>query len=267
MPSKATRVLALLTLLAVVALWAWGRTRTRRARTEWRQPVAVALFVSGDVGPAEVAALGASVEAIGVRLTEERDRYLPGRPPPAFAFELYGPLRPGRLPPSEPPAGDWVGRALHAWSLWRAEREIFALTPGFQPALADVRLHVLATRRRGDAPLSVEGIGAAGGEVGVVRASFDAGDAFLAATAATHELLHCLGATDKYDSAGHAIAPDGLAEPGLTPTWPQRYAEIMVGEVPTGPSRGRLPSGPAELAVGPATAAEIGWSPGEPPAR
>lgn len=266
MPSKATRLLVLVTLLAIAAFWGLGRTRSRKARTEWRQPVIVAVFVSGDVGEEHVAALRESLEAIGDRLSAERARYLPGREGAPFAFNLHGPLHPARLPPSEPPEPSWIARALHAWELWRAERAVFEKAPGFDPALADVRIHVLATRRRGDGPSSAEGIGAAGGEVGVVRVSLDASEAFLAATAAVHEALHCLGATDKYDAAGHAAVPEGLAEPGLVPRYPQRFAEIMVGELPTGPASGRLPTGPAELAVGPETAAEIGWAePGAAP--
>ena len=34
-------------------------------------------------------------------------------------------------------------------------------------------------------------------------------------------------------------AGEGLAEPDLSPPFPQRFAEIMVGEVPTGPAAGR----------------------------
>jgi hypothetical protein len=259
MPGKSVRVVVLVTLLAVVALWGWGRTLTRRARTEWLKPLAVAVFVCGDVGDEHVASLRASLDAVGRRLTEERDRYLPGREGAAVEFALFGPIRPERQPPAEPPGAGWLDRLLHAVELSRAERSVFAAARTFDPALADVRIHVLATRRGGAAPFSAEGIGALEGEVGIVRATFDAQDAFLAATAAVHETLHTLGATDKYDAAGHAVAPDGMAEPERVPGYPQRFAEIMVGEVPTGPATGRLPTGPGELAIGPVTAAEIGW--------
>lgn len=50
-----------------------------------------------------------------------------------------------------------------------------------------------------------------------------------------------------------------LVEPSLSPVFPQRQAELMVGEVPLGPARGRLPRSADELGVGPVTAAEIGW--------
>jgi len=101
-------------------------------------------------------------------------------------------------------------------------------------------------------------VGADGGELGLVRARVDGPDATLALTALAHELLHCLGATDKYDAEGHALLPQGLAEPERA--LPQRRAEVMVGEVPLAAGRGRLPETLDELAVGPLTAAEVHWT-------
>jgi hypothetical protein len=265
-PSKAVRVIVLLTILAVVAIFGWGRSRTRAARVTWQRPVVVAVFLSGEAGEAEASALRASLEAIGTRLRLERDRHLGPASEPPFTFLLLGPLRPARPPPVAPPGSSLVDRALHAYDLWRAERAAFDAANGFDPALADIRIHLLASLpSRGTR--SAEGLGAAGGEVGIVRASFDATDPFLAATTVVHEALHCVGATDKYDASGHAIAPGGLAEPDLAPLYPQRLAELMVGEIPLGPASGRLPAGPEELAVGPVTAAEIGWGAAASPAR
>jgi hypothetical protein len=264
-PSKATRVVVLLTILAVVAIFGWGRSRSRAARVSWQRPVAVVVFLSGDADGAAAAALAASLDAIGARLAAERDRHLGLGDGPPLTFEVLGPLRPSR-PPPDPPREGLFDRAHHAFELWRAEEAAFAAADGFDPALADVRVHLVAAKPAGETRVA-EGIGAAGGEVGIVRASLDAADAFLAATAVVHEAFHCLGATDKYDAAGHAIPPDGLAEPERSPPYPQRFAELMVGEVAIAPGAGRLPDGPGELAVGPATAAEIGWSPAPGAAR
>jgi hypothetical protein len=119
---------------------------------------------------------------------------------------------------------------------------------------------VLEPSRGAPSASFAEGVGEDGGEVGLVRVAVGNGQPTLALTALAHELLHCLGATDKYDAAGHALLPQGLAEPGLSPQLPQRRAEVMVGEVPLGPGKGRLAESLEELAVGPQTAAEVGWS-------
>jgi hypothetical protein len=76
-----------------------------------------------------------------------------------------------------------------------------------------------------------------------------------------HELLHTLGATDKYDLSNNLPRyPDGYAEPDLVPRYPQRYAELMAGRVPLNASEARIPLSLQEVLIGPATAAEIGWA-------
>ena len=53
-----------------------------------------------------------------------------------------------------------------------------------------------------------------------------------------HELLHTLGASDKYDPQSLApIFPDGYAEPDRQPSHPQRMAEIMAGRIPVAEGR------------------------------
>ena len=48
-----------------------------------------------------------------------------------------------------------------------------------------------------------------------------------------HELLHTLGATDKYDLRTNQPAhPDGFAEPDREPLYPQSFAELMGGRIP-----------------------------------
>lgn len=76
-----------------------------------------------------------------------------------------------------------------------------------------------------------------------------------------HELLHVLGATDKYQpGTGLPVVPEGLANPEATPLYPQRSAEIMAGAVALGPRTARMPVSLREVVVGKATAREIGWA-------
>ena len=77
-----------------------------------------------------------------------------------------------------------------------------------------------------------------------------------------HELLHTLGATDKYDPATNLpLHPHGYAEPDRMPLYPQRKAELMGGRVPLAPSEAAIPRDLGSVVVGPATAIEIGWKP------
>ena len=75
-----------------------------------------------------------------------------------------------------------------------------------------------------------------------------------------HELLHTLGATDKYALEDNLPAfPDGYAEPDRRPLYPQRYAEIMGGRVPVSETEANIPPSLKAVRIGRMTAAEIRW--------
>ncbi len=75
-----------------------------------------------------------------------------------------------------------------------------------------------------------------------------------------HELLHTVGAIDKYDmNTTLPLYPIGYAEPDKKPVYPQVKAEIMGGRVPIARDKARMPEGLKTTVIGRATAAEIGW--------
>lgn len=75
-----------------------------------------------------------------------------------------------------------------------------------------------------------------------------------------HELLHTVGATDKYGLATNLpIHPHGFAEPDREPLYPQRKAEIMAGRIPRTATRADIPTSLKRVLVGPQTALEIRW--------
>jgi hypothetical protein len=75
-----------------------------------------------------------------------------------------------------------------------------------------------------------------------------------------HELLHTLGATDKYSPASNLPRfPDGFAEPSAKPLLPQSKAELMAGRIPLDDRHAAIPDGLRNVVVGQLTAREIGW--------
>lgn len=75
-----------------------------------------------------------------------------------------------------------------------------------------------------------------------------------------HELLHTLGASDKYDPRDNRpLYPEGYAHPEKKPLYPQRRAELMAGRIPLSAWRLEMPKGFDQVTVGAWTAAEIGW--------
>jgi hypothetical protein len=75
-----------------------------------------------------------------------------------------------------------------------------------------------------------------------------------------HELLHTLGATDKYGGpANMPRFPEGFADPDASPRLPQAKAELMAGRVPIDANRAEIPASLRQVVIGKTTAAEIGW--------
>jgi hypothetical protein len=75
-----------------------------------------------------------------------------------------------------------------------------------------------------------------------------------------HELLHTLGATDKYSLASNQPQfPDGFADPALKPPLPQKKAELMAGRIPLDEQHAVMPESLRGVVIGRLTAEEIGW--------
>ena len=74
-----------------------------------------------------------------------------------------------------------------------------------------------------------------------------------------HELLHTVGASDKYDAYGNPQIPDGLGEPNLAPLYPQKYAEIMAAKIASSETTSSMASSLKRCIIGHKTAQEIGW--------
>lgn len=75
-----------------------------------------------------------------------------------------------------------------------------------------------------------------------------------------HELLHTLGATDKYDPATNLPRfPHGFAAPDAEPLLPQTRAELMAGRIALTATDAAIPRSLRDVVVGEATAREIGW--------
>jgi hypothetical protein len=255
---RAARITGLLFILAVVILWGIRVHRRHAHRNEWNRPLEIAvILVSTQAAPPLVeTAWDHGVERLERWFGDELHRWRPDSQA-VLHLRRYGPLRIDHAIALEPAgAGTWE----HLQYAWSTSRELKRIDDALHIVErgVDARIYVLLEPAEGGAPRFVEGIAEAGGEVGLVHAGLDDEDIALELTACAHELLHCLGATDKYDAEGHAL-PQGLVDAERNPRYPQRFAEPMVGEIPVGPRDGKLPSSLDDVRVGAATAREIGW--------
>ncbi len=75
-----------------------------------------------------------------------------------------------------------------------------------------------------------------------------------------HELLHTVGAIDKYDpKTNQPLYPIGYANPGQSPLHPQKKAEIMAGRIAVSENKAEQPERLEQVVLGKASAFEINW--------
>ncbi len=255
------RVAILLSILFVVVLYAARDLRGRRERKDWNRTLDVAivlLHVEGapPVDPSAVQDVVDRAPALAERLHAEAERWRPGMSAP-FRFRVFGPVDVASGPPKTDASGA-IDLASHAIELRRWLSDVDPRA-GVEPEHWDSRIYVDARRPASTMRTVVEGQSQLDGRIGVVSVELDASMVDLMLFVVTHELMHTLGALDKYDAAGRTRIPDGLVEPTLSPLYPQRLAEIMARNRVVSPSREVVPTTLDELGVGRATAVEIGW--------
>jgi len=252
---KSLRILLLLLVLAGVALHAWLE---RSATRSWREPLWVGVFPLNGDGSAVAQQY---IEGLRVQdfapieefFAREGQRYGLRLEQPVH-IELY-PQR-AQLPP--PLAADAGPLGIAWWTLklrWFAARA--ADVPGRAPAR--IRMFVLYHD-----PASLESApdshGLQKGLVGVVHAFADRAVNGRNDIVIAHELLHTVGASDKYERAsGAPLFPSGFAEPARVPLYPQPDAEIMAGRRALSATQWEMPASLASVVIGPATALEIRW--------
>ena len=253
---KTVRILLLLVVLAAVALHSW---LDRVATQSWRSTLWVGIFpLNGDGSPQ----VQRYLEGLSARdfapieefFAREGHRYGLALESPVHV-ELYP--QASELPPALDPGAGPLG--ITWWSLklrWFAAHasEVAGRAP------PRIRLFVLyhdpTTLDR--AP---DSHGLQKGLVAVVHAFADrpmngSNDIVIA-----HELLHTVGASDKYDlRSGAPLFPGGFADPERDPLYPQREAEIMAGRLPLSAGEWEMPGSLARVVVGPQTAREIRWT-------
>lgn len=251
---KFARILVLLMIFATVAQTAW-LSQSRAAA--WNDTLHVGIYpIAADASEKTRDYIGklaprtfAPVEAF---FDEEASRHGLNLLRPV-SLALAVPLQ------SQPPAPPRDANTLQSilWSLqmrWWAWRHDAINGP--KPA---VRLFVLF-HDPATTPRIAHSVGLARGMLGVIHAFATPAAAGSNNVVIAHELLHTLGATDKYDPATNLPQhPDGYAEPERQPLYPQAYAEVMGGRIPVTSDAAEIPASLDRVLVGPATAHEIGW--------
>lgn len=251
---RTLRVLFLLLVLLGVALGSWlARVRT----TSWAEPLRMVVFpINADGSPATrryIASLTRETFApIETFTAAEAQRHAVAQRDPLD-------IDVGAEAASGPPSVPYGGNVLQV-ALWSLRLRFWAWTQAdYAGPTPHVRMFVVyhdpaRVTRVGHS------LGLQKGLIGVVNAFASDAQAQPNNVIIAHELLHTLGATDKYDPASNQpVYPIGYAEPRLEPLLPQRFAEIMGGRIPVTPAAAEIPDSLDHVLVGPETALEIRW--------
>jgi hypothetical protein len=250
------RIGVLLLILALVAIKTW---QDQYLSKRWHVPLYVSIYpIAADDSPVTRSYL-ASLDA---------DRFKPidaffAREAQRYQLPLTEPFR-TRLRPElhDRPPQRRADAGLLSTALWSLKLRYWAWRQsGHAGEPEDIRVFVLY-HDPALTPSVPHSLGLTKGLIGVVYA-FAAtemngeNDVVLA-----HELLHTLGATDKYDLGNDApIFPDGYGDPRQVPLFPQHTAELMAGRRILAPNRWEQVPDLDQVVLGMATAAEIRWPP------
>lgn len=251
------RQLRILFLLIVLFLVAAGTYLTQLRTTDWDRPLVVAIYpINGD-GSAQSSQYIETLTRdrfndVESFFMEEADSYnLPLKKPVKLVMGATLSERPPEPPYDRNVLGViWWSLNMRYWA-WNIEDD-------YGPS-SDIQIFVLY-HNPVDNPVLSHSLGLQKGLVGVVHAFADGYNEGGNSMVIAHELLHTLGATDKYDmQTSQPIFPVGYAEPDKDPIFPQTFAELMAGRIPISDNQADQPSSLDYVVVGDATAREIRW--------
>ena len=250
------RNLRYLILLLILLFVAVNETLVKFRSTSWEHPLWVRIYaVNGDGRRATENYIDSltrhSFAAVEKFVNREARRY--GIPDDAIEVEYNGRLQSA---PPQPPSGQsvlenvWWSLKFRAWAAhraWTSDQEE-----------GDVELFVSYYDIETTESLR-HSVGLEGGLIGIINAFADKSYRGSNQVVITHELMHTLGASDKYTINSIPLHPQGYAEPYRVPLYPQQAAEIMGGRIPLSAQQARMPESLAEVTIGIYTAAEINW--------
>jgi len=252
MTFRRLRILLLLGVLAAAISLTWLEQFMVRG---WRAPLDVAVIpINGDGSLQATETLRALRAAdfadINAFLERETARY-GVKQWQAMQLTLLPELK--EIPPAPP--GDGSVLKIMAWSL-KLRWWVYQQSNELLPQIGKIKLFVLYhAPKEGDA--LEHSLGLQKGLIGVVHAYADPQQKRQNNIVIAHELLHTLGATDKYDAEGMPIYPRGYADPDLPQLLPRNQAEIMAGRLVNAAGRLVMPPSLEQCVIGPMTAHEI----------
>jgi hypothetical protein len=253
------RKLRIAILLLILGIAAWSNFYDRLSTTDWDETLYVGVFPIDEADNETAREYIHGLENDQVAGIEEflngearRNGVAIARP---FSIELYPPV-------TEPPPMRAADGNVFQDMWWSLKLRLYARRAVRASGRPPPQIRIFVIYHDPTFNRSVpHSVGMQKGLVGVVHAFAHRGMTRTNNVVIAHEILHTLGASDKYDAETLApLFPIGFAEPDLDPLYPQSLAEIMAGRYAIDSRTFEMPESLDEVLVGPATALEIRWT-------
>ncbi|NQY25901.1 MAG: hypothetical protein HRT92_01835 [Piscirickettsiaceae bacterium] len=249
------RIIVLLLILAASAIY----TKEQRINTtSWYKPIEVTIFpINGD----NTIETDDYIQQLTIKNFQDIDSFF-ARNAEQYQLITSQPIITAlgatihSLPPS-PPARNGSILNIMIWSL-KLRYWAYKNTPDNKSNTDRIRLYVLYHQRQDNQALE-HSLGLQKGLIGIINVFADSRQNKQNTIIMTHEILHTVGASDKYDTNNQPVYPAGYAKPEQIPLHPQKLAELMAGRIALSPSQVEIPKSLKQVVVGDTTAREINW--------
>jgi hypothetical protein len=252
------RLALLIAVLLFVALGAWlDRARSR----DWNDTLRVTVYPISGSADAAVQAYTAALQAED--FADVESFFVDEAAGHGIALEQPVRIRVSHAAKELPPALPERPGPLTI-ALWSLRLRYFAARTAWNDPLPapDIQVFALYSPLGPGSVAMPDSVGLSKGLIALAHLYGDAAAAGSNQVVLVHEVLHTLGATDKYDLAtGQPLTPVGLGEPDRQPLYPQDFGEIMAGRIAASAHDAVIADSLEQMLVGPVTALEIGWPP------
>lgn len=253
---KIIRILILLAVFVAVAFYAKNQKIKSRS---WTEPLTVVIYrINGDNNSSVV---NEYINELDEGVFEPVDRFLQQQ---SEKYKLITKqptqIRMGPVLTVQPPEAPLPGEGYPAIIWWALKfrywtyKNALASDSGMRRIDVFVLYHEATKGRRLQHSLGLDK-----GLAAVIHAFADVDQDQQNNIVIAHELLHTVGATDKYAANNNALFPIGYADPEQSPLYPQTKAEIMAGRIPLSPTAMRMADSLDDCVIGEQTAKEISW--------
>ncbi len=249
-------------LLLILGLAAYTTLFDRLSTTDWDETLRVGVFA---VNAADDEVSEAYIESLTDEDFAAIEHFL-NREAKRYGVHIDRPVRVDRFATvTEKPPPRAADSGVFSTMWWSLKMRLYANRNARPPNRAPPQIRIFVLYHDPSFTRAVpHSVGMQKGLIGVVHAFADAGMTGSNNVVIAHEILHTLGASDKYDLVSLApLYPAGYAEPDNDPLYPQSSAEIMAGRFALDAETFEIPESLEDVLVGDATALEIDW-PGLP---